>query len=595
MAAGVRGDRVRSPRLGISVAGRLERVTSTRLRIFAMLTVAMLLAGVVWARLAYWQVVRHVQLAQQAQAQYREVVQLPALRGVILDRNMTQLVVNTTVYSAFVSPDQVPDAQRQRVAAGLASVLGVDQTAVMKTLKSGGKFAYISRRFSKEKADQLRALKLPGVGLEDEVQRSYLPGIAADSTLAANLLGFVNYNGQGQYGLEAYYQNALAGTAGYISSYRDLANNEIVLGSHTHQDPVNGSDIVLSLDANVQYAAEQALAAGGKSVNAESGSVLVMDPTTGGIVAWAAFPSYNSNNFTRTDTALFKDNVSSYVYEPGSVMKVVTLSGAISSGAITPSTVINDPGYLNVGGYRIADWDHRNHGNIDYTYVLEHSLNVGAIKAMQAEGPPAFYSYLQGFGLTQPSGIDVAGENSVSLPAADQMGDAQYATTAFGQGIGVNMVQMLAAANVIANGGRYAPPHVVERVGNKINPLLLQPQRQVISADAARQMTAMMEAVVQHGSGWMARVKGFELDQTGKTGTSQIPVNGQYTQDVWASYLGFLPANHPRFTMMVVMRKPHVTGSDRDWTLNDGYFTAAPVWQKIAQTMVVNWHITPDQ
>jgi cell division protein FtsI/penicillin-binding protein 2 len=580
---------------GIRPPKRLERVTSTRLRIFAMIAAAALLAGVVWTRLAYWQVVRHVQLSSQAQAQYRELVQLPALRGVILDRNMTQLVVNTTVYSAFVAPDQVPSAQRQTVATALATVLGVNQAAVMTTLESGGKFAYIAHRFSKDKADELRALKLPGVGLEDDVQRSYLPGIAADSTLAANLLGFVNYNGQGQYGLEAYYQKALAGTAGYISSYRDLANNEIVLGSHTHQDPVNGANIVLSLDANVQYAAEQALAAGVKSANAESGSVLIMDPTTGGVVAWADYPSYSANNFTHTDTALFKDNVSSYVYEPGSVMKVVTLSGAINAGAIAPGTVINDPGAVSVGGFRISDWDHRNHGNIDFTYVLEHSLNVGAIKAMQAEGHPAFYSYLQGFGLTQPSGIDVAGENFVPLPPADQMGDAQYATSAFGQGIDVNMVQMLAAVNVIANGGRYAPPHVVERVGNAINPVLVQPQRQVISAAAASQMTAMMEQVVQHGSGWMARVKGFELDQTGKTGTSQIPVNGQYTQDVWASYVGFLPANHPRFTMMVVMRKPHVPGSENDWTLNDGYFTAAPVWQKIAQTMVVNWHITPDQ
>jgi cell division protein FtsI/penicillin-binding protein 2 len=580
---------------GIRPPKRLERVTATRLRIFAMVAAAALLAGVVWTRLAYWQVVRHVQLASQAQAQYRELVQLPALRGVILDRNMTQLVVNTTVYSAFVAPDQVPSAQRQSVASSLATVLGVDQAAVLTTLESGGKFAYIAHRFSKDKADQLRALKLPGVGLEDDVQRSYLPGISADSTLAANLLGFVNYNGQGQYGLEAYYQKALAGTAGYISSYRDLANNEIVLGSHTHKDPVNGANIVLSLDANVQYAAEQALAAGVKSANAESGSVLIMDPTTGGVIAWADYPTYSANNFTHTDTALFKDNVSSYVYEPGSVMKVVTLSGAINSGAITPGTVINDPGAVSVGGFRISDWDHRNHGNIDFTYVLEHSLNVGAIKAMQAEGHPAFYSYLQGFGLTQPSGIDVGGENAVAPPPADQMGDAQYATTAFGQGIDVNMVQMLAAVNVIANGGRYAPPHVVERVGNSINPLLLQPQRQVITAAAASQMTTMMEQVVQHGSGWMARVKGFELDQTGKTGTSQIPVNGQYTQDVWASYVGFLPANHPRFTMMVVMRKPHVPGSENDWTLNDGYFTAAPVWQKIAQTMVVNWHITPDQ
>jgi len=571
----------------------VERLPSPRLRIFALLTVAVLLAGVVWARLAYWQVVRHGQLSLQAQLEYREVVELPAVRGAIFDRNIRQLVVNTTVYSAFVAPDQVPVGLRTRVADSLASVLGVDSAKVMRTLQSGSKFAYIARRFSKDKADQLRALKLTGVGLEDEQQRAYLPGIGTDS-LAANLLGFVNYDGQGQYGLEAFYQDELAGTPGFISSYRDLANREIVLGSHTHQDPVNGSDLILSLDASIQYAAEQALADGVRKANAESGSVLIMDPTTGGIIAWADYPSYNANHFNSTDAALFKDNVASYVYEPGSVMKVVTLSGAIDVGAITPDTVISDPGYVDVGGYRIRDWDGRYHGNINYTYVLEHSLNVGAMKAMQAEGHDAFYRYLKAFGLTQPSGIDVAGENSVPPPPQPKMADAQFATSAFGQGIDVNMIQMMAAVNVIANGGKYAPPHVVERIGTRLNPLLTQPQRQVISQEAAGQMKAMMEAVVQHGSGWTARVRGFELDEAGKTGTAQIPVNGQYTQDVWSSYVGFLPADHPRFTMMVVMRKPHVPGSDRDWTLNDGYFTAAPVWQKIAQTMVVDWRITPE-
>jgi len=575
-------------------APRVERAGSTRLRILSMVLVALVLAGMVWSRLAYWQVAKHGQLASQAQAQYREVVQLPAVRGAIFDRHLTQLVVNTTVYSAFVSPDQVPKTERDRVANGLVTVLAADRAKLTATLASGAKFAYVARRLPKDKADQLRALKLPGVGLEEETQRSYLPGISSGTTLASNLLGFVNYNGDGQYGLEAKYQGALAGTPGYISSYRDLANREIVLGSHTHQDPVNGSDLVLSLDANIQYASEQALADGVKKYHAESGSVLIMDPTTGGIVAWADYPSYNANDFTHTDTALFKDNVASYVYEPGSVMKVVTLAGAINSGAIAPDTVINDPGYLNVGGYRISDWDHRNHGNVTYTYVLEHSLNVGAMKAMQAEGHDAFYSYLQGFGLTKPSGIDVGGETCLLPAAADKLADSQYATAAFGQGIDANMVQMLAAINVIANGGKYAPPHVMERIGTKVNPLLLQPQRQVITPATAAKMTAMMESVVQHGSGWTSRVKGFELDQAGKTGTSQIPVNGQYTQDVWASFVGFLPAQHPRFTMLVVVRKPHVDGSDKDWTLNDGYFTAAPIWQRIAQAMVVDWHITPD-
>ena len=565
-----------------------------RLRILALLLMAALLAGAVWARLAYWQVFRHVQLSSQAQAQYHELVELPAVRGVIFDRNLTQLVVNTTVYSAFVSPDQIAAVDRERVATGLSGVLSVDKAKVMQTLQSNSKFAYILRRFSKAKADQLRALKLPGVGLADESQRSYLPGITSGSSLAANLLGFANFDGQGRYGLEQYYQKELGGTAGYISSYRDLANREIILGTHTHQDPVNGSNLVLSLDANVQYQAEQALMDGVKKDNAESGSVLIMDPSTGGIVAWADYPSYDANNFNHTDSALFQDNVSSYLYEPGSVMKVVTLSGAMNQGAITPDTVINDPGVLSVGGFRIYDWDHRNHGNVNYSYVLAHSLNVGAMKAMLAEGHAACYSYLKGFGLTQPSGIDVAAETSVPFPSQDQMSDSQYATTSFGQGIGLNMVQMLSAVNVIANGGRYAPPHVVERIGTTINPLLLKPQRQVITAATAQQMTAMMEGVVQNGSGWSSRVKGFQNDQAGKTGTSQIPVNGQYTLDVWASFVGFLPAKHPKFTMLVVVRKPHYPGSDQNWTLNDGYLTAAPIWQKIAQQLVVDWRITPD-
>ncbi len=560
-----------------------------------MLGIALLLAGMVWSRLAYWQVAEHGRLTMQAQAQYREYVELPAMRGSIFDRNLTQLVVNTTVYSAFVSPDQIQAEDRDRVATGLSTVLGVDKAKLMTVLGSPAKFAYVQRRFAKAKADQLRALKLPGVGLQDETQRSYLPGITGGTTLAANLLGFVDWNGAGRYGLEERYQKALAGTPGFISSYRDLSNREIVLGSHTHQDPVNGSDLVLSLDANIQYAAEQALADGVKRDRAESGSVLVMDPSTGGIVAWADYPSYNANDFNHTDASLFKDNVLSYVYEPGSVMKVVTLSGAMNAGAITPSTVINDPGYVKVGGYWIYDWDRRNHGNIDYTYVLEHSLNVGAMKAMLAEGHDAYYKNLQAFGLTQPSGIDVAGESYIPIPTASQMQDSQYATSAFGQGIDVNMVQMLAATNVVANGGKYAPPHLVERIGTQINPLLLQPQRQVISPDTAAKMTTMMQMVVQHGSGWTSKIRGFELDQAGKTGTSQIPVNGKYTQDVWASFVGFLPAKHPKFTMLVVIRKPHYPGSDQDWTMNDGYLTAEPIWRQIALAMVAGWHITPDR
>ena len=421
----------------------------------------------VWSRLAYWQVLRHGRPAQQAAAQYRELVELPATRGAIFDRNMVQLVVNTTVYSAFVSPDQVPAAQRDRVAGALSSVLGVDRTAVMATLTSTRKFAYIPRRFSKDKADQLTAMKLARRRARAGTAALYLPGTSISSSLAANLLGFVSYDGQGQYGLEANYQSVLAGTPGYISSYRDLANNEIVLGTHVHQDPVPGAALRDLPRRQHPVPGRAALVDGVKKTKAESGSVLIMDPKTGGIVAWADYPSYNANNFAQdVDRALQGQR---------SELRLRARFGDEGGDA----------------GRRDRRWqDQAEHGHRRPRSALHRRLpdrRLGRRQPRQGHlhlrppafaecrcdeshagrGPPNFYKYLQAFGLTQPSGIDVAGESFVPLPAADKMQDSQYATTAFGQGINVNMVQMLAAINVIANGGKYAPPHVVERIGNE--------------------------------------------------------------------------------------------------------------------------------
>jgi cell division protein FtsI/penicillin-binding protein 2 len=282
----------------------------------------------------------------------------------------------------------------------------------------------------------------------------------------------------------------------------------------------------------------------------------------------------------------------SYLYEPGSVMKVVTLSGALEAHAITPATTIVDPGYINVGGYTIHDWDLANHGTVTMTRVLDDSLNVGAIRAMQMEGPQAFYRNLLAFGFGRPSGVDVAGENpqALALQPLSTWSDAQVATTSFGQGIAVNMVQMLSAVNVVANGGRWAQPHVVAQVGDRPGPLAGQVQRQVVSTQTAALMTAMMEDVVQHGSGWKARVPGFEKNEAGKTGTSQMPENGGYSSDhVWASYVGFLPADHPQFTMLVVVRKPNNGSSDH----NEGYYVSGPIWQQIAEAIVVERRLTP--
>ena len=566
------------------------RGDNPRLRVIALTLLILLTAGAIWGRLVYWQVLQHGELSKWAAGQYQKVVPLPATRGVLYDRDLRPLAVNTTVYSVFVSPAAVPPDQRAPVATALTQILGVDHDLLLGTLASGRQFAYVARRQAKEKADQVQAAALPGVGLEPEQQRSYLPG-GSDGSLAANLLGYVNVDGRGQYGVEGFYDARLAGKAGYKTTYRDAAGREIALGPSKTVDPVNGSDLVLSLDANIQYAAEQALAAGVKANQGESGSVIIMDPHTGGIIAWADYPTYNANSYASSNPATIKDRVAADLYEPGSVMKVVTLAGALDAHAITPTATIQDPGYVDVGGFRIRDWDLKNHGTVTYTRVLEESYNVGAVKAEQAEGGTNYYRYLQSFGFNAASAVDVAGEQSAPLRPLEQWRDSELATAAFGQGIAVNMVQMAAALNVVANGGKYAQPHVVERIGGQPNPMLGAPQRQVIAPDTAAQMNKMMQSVVMHGSGYTARVQGFETDEAGKTGTSQMPENGQYSIDhVWASYAGFLPADNPRFTMLVVVRKPNNGSFDH----NEGYYVSAPIWKAIAQAIILQWRITPD-
>ena len=310
---------------------------------------SLLVAGVIWSRLVYWQVIQHQRLTADALGQYSKVVELPAARGLIYDRNGQPLAINETVYSVVAAPNQVPLREREHVAAALSAATGRPIAAIESILASGSQFAYIARRQPKPVADRLRSENLAGIGLEPETRRSYLPGGTPDSTLASNLLGFVNDAGTGQYGVEAFYQAQLGGRNGSMSTYQDLTGREIVVGGETRHDPVNGSDLQLTIDADIQHSAEQALAAGVALNKAESGSVIVMDPQTGSIVAWADYPAYNANSFGSTPVDRFIDPIASYLYEPGSTMKVVTLSGAIENKAITPEATLNDPGHISIG------------------------------------------------------------------------------------------------------------------------------------------------------------------------------------------------------------------------------------------------------
>ncbi|MFZ0216659.1 MAG: penicillin-binding protein 2 [Candidatus Dormiibacterota bacterium] len=560
-----------------------------RFRLFWLIGVVILVATVIWGHLAYWQVGEHTFLAAAANQQHVKDVELLATRGVIYDRTGRPLALDTTVYDVALSPpQQLSTADKEQAANGLASVLHLQPDQVLHIYRSHAKFAYVARRISQTAANQIKALSLAndGVTLQAQPQRTYLPGGETGDSLGAGFLGFVNYAGQGGAGVEGYYQSQLGGRNGSESLYQDSSGNLLPVTTIERQNPVEGQSMSLTIDSDLQYQTEQIIQQAVQQNKAESGSALIMDTHTGGIVAWATAPSYNANNFATTPGAQLTDPIANSLYEPGSVMKVVTLSGALNAGAITPQTQINDPGYIDVSGTTLHDWNNAGWGNITYTRVLEESLNVGAVHAQEAEGQQNYLHYLQAFGFGQPTQVGVAGEQNAPLPA--KWNPVQLATAAYGQGIQVNMVQMLAAVNTIANNGEYVSPHLMQSVGGQA---YQGTSRQVITPQTATEMKAMMRSVDQYGEGRLAQIPGFRYDESGKTGTSQIPINGSYSDtQFWSSFVGFLPSQNPQFTLLVVLRKPNNGSINADM----GDTAAAPIWKQIAEQAILRDRITAE-
>jgi len=563
-------------------------------RIVWLLAVVLVAYVVLLGRLVYWQGIRHHDLARRAAEQHDDHIVLPAVRGQILDRRGSLLATNTAVYSVFASPDQIPAGQQSMIAARLAPVLGMDQADLMARLSSPRKFEYLKRRVPVDVAQQLDRLKLPGIGRLQETARTYFEGAVPGTTLAANLLGFVNADGQGNYGVEGYYNALLAGQAGSETTIVDLLNHPIVLSDRKRQEPVDGATLQLTLDSAIQVVAERALADGVRKYQAESGSLMIMEPKTGRIIAWADVPTYDANQYpavAQNQPALFVDPIVSHLYEPGSVMKVVTLSGALDAHAITPEYSFYEPGSVTIGGATIHNWDGKAHGWVSMAEVLRNSLNVGAVKAMQLEGTDRFYQSLQRFGIGDPTGVDLAGEVHAPLRDSNRWLLSEFATATYGQGVAVTPIEMLMAINVIATGGDLVWPHVVDQITDshgQVRPVHPRVIRRAVTPETAQQMQQMMVGVVDgpHGSGFAARIDGFRNRIAGKTGTAEIPVNGSYQNgEVIAAFVGFLPATNPQFTMMVIVRKPRI--------LFEGAYVAAPLWKTVATALITQWNIAP--
>ena len=552
---------------------------------FAAMAVAVL------GRLVQVQVLQSHALAAAARAQHTTDITLQGSRGLILDSTGRVLASDRSVYDVFVDPSLVDASQRWQVATKLSSVLGVTQSTVLQALQQQNQFDYVAKAVSPDVNTRLHALDLPGVGTIPTQQRVYNASPLPGDSFASNLLGFVDADGHGQYGVEQYYNSILSGSAGHESTLTDLLGNPIVLSGGQKVDAKSGDNLQLGLDSQIQYWAELALARGIADAQAVSGTLMIMDTHTGAIRAWAQEPTYDANNYGQDTLANFRDLAVSQPYEPGSVMKVVTFAGGLQSNAITPATVINEQQSV-VDGYLIHDWDNRSHGDVTMQKVLDASLNNGAMKVEQMEGPDAFYANMLGFGIGSPTGVDVAGEVNNPLRPQSQWGALSYAEASFGQGLYATPIDMLAAVNAVANNGIWVQPHAVDSIVDPVTGKATQvvPRtRRVISPGTASTLSQMMVGVVDDpgGEGYEAKIPGYKGEIAGKTGTASVAENGSYGSNVIASFVGFMPVKNPQFTMMVVLNKPQTSQPRFGATL------AAPVWKNVAQVIIDQWRIQP--
>lgn len=516
--------------------------TDSRGRLVVLLIVFVLFAGALIARLGWWQVARRDDLAASAHRQIYLRTEVPATRGAIYDRSGTVVLAATVTRDRLtINPKRLSTAQREALVTLLTTALTLDETgaADLRAKLTGDRtYAVISGdlepAISAGILADADAASIPGLGVESSQSRVYpQSGGGPDTTLAAQLLGFVNRAGEGQYGVEQYYQDLLAGSPTVVESDRDANGQAVIETQHVVTPGSPGADVNLTIDSGLQLALEQEVIQASVADRARGVSAVVIDPYTGAVLAEASYPSYDANNYSAmaaTDPGRFVDPVVSEVYEPGSVFKLFTVIAGLESGTVTMTTPIDDTGTMSLDGgkARISDADLKPMGIMKLEDGIAYSRNVVAARIALGLSPvlsaasKALHAVWTRFGFGQKTGIDVAGEVAglVNDPAVTPWRQIDLANGAFGQGIAVTPLQLASAYAAMVNGGTLIPPHVVGAIDGK--PVAAPVGTQVMDANLTRPLTDLMNHVVSTVPFYRDRtlIPGFYVG--GKTGTAQI-------------------------------------------------------------------------
>jgi len=520
-------------------------------------------------------------LSKLASSQYRIFINLLPKRGVIYDRNQRELAVSINLNSVFIDPLIVED--REALVKELSSILDIDKKEMLQRLDGKKRFVWLARKIQPELERAIRRLDMKGVGFIKEPERVYPNG-----TLASHIVGFVGVDGDGLEGIELKFDRFLKGTMGWRYTIRDAKKREVPSFEYREIPPADGNDVILTIDNVVQTIAEGELDKAFKKSNAKGGSIIVMDPYTGDILALANRPSYDLNRVDEFALEARRNRAICDFFEPGSSFKIVTATAVLAEEVCDR----RDEFFCENGEFkwtRHVYHDHKPHGWLSFNDVIKYSSNIGTMKAALKLGENRLYRYIKRFGFGKKTGIDLPGEVSGIARPPSKWSKLSLCSISMGQEVTVTALQLACAISSLANGGYYVKPRVVDRIQDKTGEVLerFEPKKlqRVVSEETASEVREVLRGVVEGGTGRRAEIKGYS--PAGKTGTAQkVESNGTYSHSKFtASFIGFLPFDKPKFVVVVIMDEPRPSYY--------GGTVCAPVFKKVADQLMRYYKIEP--
>jgi cell division protein FtsI/penicillin-binding protein 2 len=558
-----------------------HKISSRFIVIFLIVSVFYLvLAG----KLFYWQVIRAEEIKEIRDIQSTESLELLPKRGEILFSDNFPIATNNINYLTYANPKIIRDIPKY--SNDLSGVLGYDSASISARLNQNLFWVRLGV-FDHEIKKKVEDLDLEGIGFQIEASRFY-----PEASMAAHLVGFVGKNNdwedQGYLGLEGYYERQLKGKPGKLYIVKDALGNPIVTDVR-EEKKVDGRTLLTSIDRTVQYIADEALKSGIEKYGAQGGSVIVMEPTTGKILAMSSVPKFDPQKYYEFDGDSYQNPIISNLYEPGSTFKVLIMAAALNEGLVRADTrcnICSSP--VQMSGFTIKTWNDKYHPNSTMTEVIQNSDNTGMVFVGQKLGIKKMYYYLQEYGFGQNTGVDLQGEVSGSIRREAEWLPIDLATASFGQGISITPIQLLTAVSSIANGGYLLKPTIVQKIIDENgDEIVIKPEskRKVLSSNAAEVTKWIMVNAVENGDSKWVTLGGIPV--AGKTGTAQIPVEGRYDPNqTIASFVGFFPADNPKVSMLVLV--------DRPKTSIYGSETAAPIFFSVARDIAQYYNIKPE-